>query len=129
VWRRLFEDFFKTKMFKSSAYIIIDRLDRADEDELQTFLRLLKVFNKDEAGGPKIQFSFLTTLAIDLETAMEDILDIPIPFINLSSGRRQGDIKQYVEFKVSKARKLRKIPPALRAEILSKLTNDAGDSF
>jgi hypothetical protein len=127
LWKKLFLEFFYEKDTGSSAYIVIDGLDEANDDERERFFELLKSLEQNKGGGSNIQILLVGRPHVSEE--LEDVLGALPPNMELSPSKSSKDIEKYIHQTVRKSSKLRRRPKKLRDEIVSKLNAGANGFF
>ncbi|KAF2837374.1 NACHT and TPR domain protein [Patellaria atrata CBS 101060] len=126
-WRKLFVDYFtKSKENDSSAFILLDGMDEAYNDERHTFLDLLgEVKTEQNASRIKLAMVGRPQVLGDIEDGLEQ----SVPTIEITSAKNSEDIVSYIQISIRKSRVLRRTSKTLQEEIVSKLTDGANGMF
>ena len=124
-WRLLFVEYFlKTPNVESTAYILLDAVDEALDEEWITFIDLAKELYGNQSclqlaivGRPYISDQLL------------EALEVKVPTLHVNKQKNSGDIVQYIHASIKKSLILRKVSAKLRNEIIDKLSAGAEGMF
>jgi hypothetical protein len=126
VWEKLFIDFFKTQSQENWVYLVIDGLDEAFREEFIKFLEMMNdsVEEADSKSAPRIQFLFVSRPDIDLQDQIQQVSRI-----DMSARQNRRDIDSYINSRLKRAKKLRKLTNDQQQEIAQKLSENADGLF
>ncbi|KAK6437297.1 hypothetical protein LTR95_006512 [Oleoguttula sp. CCFEE 5521] len=126
-WKVLFANYWlKPSENEGTAYILLDGLDEAFNEDRLTLFELLK--DVLEAGSD----SRLKIAMLGRPQVIYDIIDNleeEPPSILIDATKNGGDIAHYVEASIKKKRALSKVSKKLQATIVETLTSKAGGMF
>ena len=128
-WKKLFDIEHLSREDAEVIYIIIDGVDEAEPQSMADFLEQLNIFLKANREAPKLQF--LLAGRPEVEERL-NVLDAPIPSIEISAHRNRADIKKYIEYRAASRQarlNLRKKPKEFIAEITTRLTAQCDGMF
>ena len=129
IWRSLFLDFFNADGSRSSVYIIVDGLDEAYQGDREEFLRILHEAELKQRGDDVPAMKTLLVGRSELNKDVEEIMGRQVPMIEVSAKKNSKDIDNYIASSIKKSVTLRKVPEALRQEIMIKLREGADGMF
>ncbi|KAJ6009081.1 hypothetical protein N7522_004097 [Penicillium canescens] len=124
-WRLLFGEYFlKRPNTESTAYILLDAVDEALDEEWRVFVDLAKQLYSNQSclqlaiiGRPYISDQLL------------EGLEVKVPTLHVTKQKNSGDITQYIHISIKKSLLLRKVSAKLRDEIIEKLSAGAEGMF
>jgi hypothetical protein len=128
LWQTLFLDFFKRKECRSSALVVLDGLDEADEEGRHLFLKLLSaLYSTENDTGSKLQVILVGRPEIIEE--LDEALGFLPPKLEINPAKNSSDIRLYIENTVVQSKLLQRRPKALQDEIVEKLSAGANGFF
>jgi NACHT domain len=128
LWQTLFIEFFTRKECRSSALMVLDGLDEADEEERPRFLKLVSaLYPSENKTHSKLQVILVGRPEIIEE--LDAALGFLPPKIEINPAKNSNDIRRYIENTVIQSKLIRRRPKALRDEIIEKLSAGANGFF
>src|SRR5215469_7836926 len=128
LWQTLFTDFFNRKECRSSALIVLDGVDEADEEERPLFLKLMSVLYPAENETHNNLQGILVGRP-EIIDELNDALESLPPKIEINTAKNSNDIRRYIENTVMQSNLIRRRPKPLREEIIEKLSAGANGFF
>ena len=128
LWQTLFIDFYQRKDCRSTALIVMDGVDEADEDDRHIFLKLTGTLYSTRSGAC-IKLRVIMTGRPEVIDEIESAVSFVPPKIEINPSKNSSDIKRYVEKAVIQSKSIRRLPKTLRGEIVEKLSKDADGFF
>ncbi|PKX90549.1 NACHT and TPR domain protein [Aspergillus novofumigatus IBT 16806] len=126
-WRTLFVNYFlKKESITSSVYLLFDAVDEAFEEERLPFLQLAKDI-LDSPNRGRLQLAMVGRPHISDQLA--EALETNVPTIYVTTQKNSADIDRYIKTSIQKSVILRRVSPALRKEIVEKLSVGAEGMF
>jgi len=128
LWQTLFTDFFNRKECRSSALIVLDGIDEADEEERPLFLKLMSVLYPAE-NETHNNLHVILVGRPEIIDELKDALGSLPPKIEINTAKNSNDIRRYIENTVMQSNLIRRRPKSLREEIIEKLSSGANGFF
>ena len=128
LWQTLFIEFYNRQECHSSALIVLDGLDEANEEERPRLLKMMSALYPSESE----KHSKLQVILVGRSEIIEG-LDAAFGFlppkIEISPAKNSNDIRRYIENTVMQSKVIQRRPKALRDEIVEKLSAGANGFF
>ncbi|KAK4548205.1 hypothetical protein LTR36_010074 [Oleoguttula mirabilis] len=126
-WHNLFVDFYlQDGNGDRPAFLLLDGIDEAFEEDRVTFLELLK--DVENAGsGSRLHVAMIGRPQIIDEIL--DQLETNVSTIHVDWTKNGSDVAHYVEISIAKSRVLHRVSRKLKDEIVQTLTSKAGGMF
>ncbi|KAJ5093886.1 hypothetical protein N7456_009747 [Penicillium angulare] len=126
-WRRLFVDFFlESTNVQSSAYIIIDGIDEADDEERRLLFSLARDI-QENADSTTLRLAFIGRP--HMSDQLYESLEAEVPTIHVTMNKNAADVERYIKASIQKSMFLRKTSVKLRQEILATSSSRAEGMF
>lgn len=125
LWESVFQSYFSQRNCQSTACLVFDGLDEANETELEDFLRLLPGLQHEGAARLSIMLVGRPEMALHLTPTFGEIP----PEIRVSATTNNSDIALFVNESLPKLPHYKQISQPLRNEIRQTLINNAGGMF
>ncbi|KAL5050600.1 hypothetical protein BDW71DRAFT_203337 [Aspergillus fruticulosus] len=124
-WRLLFAEYFLQKsVTKGTAYILLDAVDEALDEERRIFVDLAKELYSNQS---RLQLAIIGRPYIS-DQLLEG-LEIKVPTIHVTKQKNSSDISRYIHASVNKSMVLRRVSAKVRGEIINKLSAGAEGMF
>ncbi|KAL4916393.1 NACHT and TPR domain protein [Aspergillus aurantiobrunneus] len=124
-WRLLFVDYLLKVDVDRTAYVVLDGVDEALDEELSAFISLATDLHTNRAGHLQLAIIGRPYISDQLLEGLEE----NVPTIHVTKHKNTDDISQYIHTSIKKSLILRKISTKLRQEIISKLSANAEGMF
>ncbi|KAF7586870.1 hypothetical protein BBP40_008217 [Aspergillus hancockii] len=124
-WRLLFVDYFlKKPNIESTAYILLDAVDEALDEERRIFVGLAKDLYSNKS---RLQLAIVGRPYIS-DQLLEG-LEGQAPTLHVTKQKNSGDISRYIHANIKKSPVLRRVSAKLRDEIVDRLSAGAEGMF
>jgi hypothetical protein len=125
LWEDVFQSYFNEKSSQGAVYLIFDGLDEALDTELEEFLRMLPMLQREVTGRISILLVGRPEIAFQLTQTLGEIP----PEVRVSATTNNSDISLFVDESLPKLPHYKQISQALRNDIRQTLISKAGGMF
>ncbi|KAL4978719.1 NACHT and TPR domain protein [Aspergillus desertorum] len=124
-WHLLFAEYFLRKSdIEGTAYILLDAVDEALDEQRRIFLDLAKDLYSSQS---RLQLAIVGRPYISDQ--LFESLETKVPTLHVTKQKNSGDISQYIHTSINKSLVLRRVSAKLRGEIVGKLSAGAEGMF
>ncbi|KAL4739869.1 NACHT and TPR domain protein [Aspergillus similis] len=124
-WHLLFAEYFLQKSVpKGTAYILLDAVDEALDEERRVFVDLAKELYSNQS---RLQLAIVGRPYIS-DQLLEG-LETKVPTIHVTKQKNSSDISRYIHASINKSMVLRRVSAKVRGEIVDKLSAGAEGMF
>ncbi|KAL5001768.1 NACHT and TPR domain protein [Aspergillus recurvatus] len=124
-WHHLFAEYFLQKSAtKGTAYILLDAVDEALDEERRIFIDLAKELYSNQS---RLQLAIVGRPYIS-DQLLEG-LETKVPTLHVTKQKNSSDISRYIHASINKSMVLRRVSARIRDEIINKLSAGAEGMF